>query len=314
MISVVIPLYNKQNSIAETIKCVKRQTYTDFECIIVNDGSTDESLKNATDAIRGDDRFIILQQKNKGVSAARNFGVTTSKHDYVAFLDADDYWEKEYLEEVVELVHRFPECVLLGVGWRHKNRNTVEMVSKDLDVERKKVDNFWENRQYTFWTSATVVRKQAILDTGGFDERVSYGEDIDLWYRLALNYPSSVAFSTRVLSYWMQDSENRLFLSTPSFNRNLVCYIGKYDMNMESNICFRRFLTPIIAWLLFPYLDSEEYQKNKTLRLRVKIIRSRCDITVLSLLTILRLYFPWLFRLKRRLFRVSSFTHSKRTN
>lgn len=301
MISIVIPLYNKQNSIVDTINCVKRQTYTDFECIIINDGSTDDSAKRATDAILGDERFMILHQQNKGVSAARNLGVKTAKYDYIAFLDADDYWEKGYLAEVVELIHRFPECVLFGIGWNHKNNQTENNeVLEGVDVQRMKIDNFWHKNRYSYWTSACTVRKEAIVNVGGFDERVSYGEDIDLWYRLALVYPVSSAFSTRVLSYWIQDSENRLFLSTPAFNRNLVCYVGKYEKEIATNCDFRRFITPIIAWLLLPYLDSKDYRNSKTLRLRIRIIRSRLDFTLLSPLTILRLYIPWLFWLKRK--------------
>lgn len=299
MISVVIPLYNKQNSIVETINCVKRQTYRNFECIIVDDGSTDYSVQNAYNAIGEDKRFTLYHQRNEGVSAARNFGIKLSKYNYVAFLDADDYWEKEYLEEVVELIYRFPECVLLGVGWTYKDffsSTTLHNIKKSV-FKRVSIENFWNQSEYTYWTSACVCRKEAVTAIGGFDKRISYGEDIDLWYRLALAYPSCAAYSTKVLSYWVQDSENRLFLSLPVFNRNLVCFMNKYDEEMEINFEFKKFVTPKMAWLLCPYLDSKEYRDSKLLRLRIRILRSKLDLHLLKPRIIFRLYFPRMFHI-----------------
>ena len=95
MFTVVIPLYNKANYIEKAINSVLNQTFTEFEIIVVNDGSTDESLEKIGHF--KDARLKIINQENAGVSTARNNGVKEAKYDYVAFLVADDWWDEHFL-------------------------------------------------------------------------------------------------------------------------------------------------------------------------------------------------------------------------
>lgn len=301
MFTIVIPLYNKEQSIISTIQCVKRQNFRDFECIIVNDGSTDSSLANAETAIEGDQRFVLLNQNNRGVSAARNMGVLHSRYPFVAFLDADDYWDENYLAEAYALVKQFPHAVLYGVGWTYGTDNMPQSRDTLHPVERRKIENYWTQNNYSFWTSAAVVSKTAFLEIGGFDERITYGEDIDVWYRLLLAFPYAAAYSNRLLAYWMQDTENSLFHSAPPFERNLLCYMGKYDKDRVVHPDFRRFIDPIMAGLLFPYLDSQRYQNDASFRKQVASVRRKIDLRTLKPLCALRLYCPALFRIKRRI-------------
>ena len=107
MISVVIPLYNKEKSIAHTLKCVLNQTYRDFEVVVVDDGSKDNSA--AVVEQFEDKRIRLVRQKNGGVSAARNRGIAEARGEYVAFLDADDVWKQNHLESITNLIHQFPK-------------------------------------------------------------------------------------------------------------------------------------------------------------------------------------------------------------
>ena len=95
MISIIIPLYNKEANIKKTLKSVLAQDYSDFELIIVNDGSTDKSVEVINSSFN-DSRIQIINQENKGASAARNRGVEASKFNYISFIDADDEWETDY--------------------------------------------------------------------------------------------------------------------------------------------------------------------------------------------------------------------------
>lgn len=104
--SIIIPLYNKEDFIADTIKSVLNQTFTDFEIIVVNDGSTDNSLKELQ-SIK-DHRIITIQQKNQGVSIARNNGIKNAKGDYITLLDADDEWKPNHLELFYKTIKQFP--------------------------------------------------------------------------------------------------------------------------------------------------------------------------------------------------------------
>lgn len=106
MISVVIPLYNKEKQIAKTLQTVLDQTCQDFEIVIVNDGSTDGSvgeIKKITDS-----RIRLINQKNGGVSAARNRGIEEAKGEHIAFLDADDMWNRDYLKTINYLIKNIP--------------------------------------------------------------------------------------------------------------------------------------------------------------------------------------------------------------
>ena len=104
MFSVIIPLYNKSHTIERALKSVLNQTYKNFEAIIVDDGSTDNGIE-IVNKYTSDARIKILKQKNQGVSIARNEGVKNSLYQYIAFLDADDEWEKDYLETVLKIAN-----------------------------------------------------------------------------------------------------------------------------------------------------------------------------------------------------------------
>ena len=108
MISVVIPLYNKEKQIERTLRSVFAQTYTDFEIIVVNDGSTDRSA--AVVESLNDPRIRLVTQKNAGVSAARNRGIREARGEYIALLDGDDEWKPEFLETMTALTEKYPQC------------------------------------------------------------------------------------------------------------------------------------------------------------------------------------------------------------
>lgn len=108
MISVVIPLYNKEKQIANTLRSVFAQTYTDYEIIVVNDGSTDNSV--AVVESLNDPRIRLVHQKNAGVSAARNRGIEEARGEYIALLDGDDEWKPILLESMLALAKKYPSC------------------------------------------------------------------------------------------------------------------------------------------------------------------------------------------------------------
>lgn len=119
MISVVIPLYNKEQSIASTLQSVLKQTYQDFEIVIVNDGSTDHSVEKVAKVT--DPRIRLIHQKNAGVSAARNRGIEEAGGEYIAFLDADDEWKSNYLKIQYKLTQKYPECCVFACNYEFKD-------------------------------------------------------------------------------------------------------------------------------------------------------------------------------------------------
>lgn len=197
MISVVIPLYNKEHTIVNTLHSVLNQTFRDFEVIIIDDGSTDRSLavihQNFTDS-----RIRIINQENRGVSAARNKGISVSKGEYIAFLDADDEWMPYYLETVVNKVRENPNAGLIHVPAFHRDLLTgfgVIAVIKQFKKRCVLVDLFHSAYNICAQTSGIIVNREIfntfrkkILD--GFPEDMTYEEDMTCFFSFALFTPS----------------------------------------------------------------------------------------------------------------------------
>lgn len=203
MISVVIPLYNKEKLIRSTLECVLSQTYNDYEIIIVNDGSTDASVKEVMRVC--DDRIRLVSQTNAGVSSARNRGIAEAQGEFIAFLDADDEWCTDYLESQHKLTLLYPECDVFATNYVFRNEFGLTTPTKLRKLPFSGTSGILSNyfnvatcSHPPLWTSAVMVRKSAIMATNGFPENITSGEDLLTWARLACRY--KIAFSKRVLA------------------------------------------------------------------------------------------------------------------
>ena len=162
-ITVIIPLYNKEKHIQNTIETVLRQTYKDFELCVIDDGSTDNSA-SIVDKMH-DDRILLIKKENEGVSKTRNFGVSIAKNEFVAFMDADDEWEDTYLEEIVELINKYPEAAIYATNYEVVEKNGVRYTLTFPDIHESCsnsiIQNYFKSAlTYTpLWTSAVVIRR-----------------------------------------------------------------------------------------------------------------------------------------------------------
>ena len=185
-VSIVIPAYNSAPFIADTLRSVFAQTFTDYEVLVVNDGSPDTpALERAIAPYR--DRITYLVQRNSGPSGARNLAIRQARGDFVALLDSDDEWLPDYLEEQIRRMRDEPSIVLLYsdgviVGGPLDGRRLMEVTPShpEVTVERLIVE------ECTVLTSCTVARRQALIDAGLFPERFRRSEDAHLWLRVAL--------------------------------------------------------------------------------------------------------------------------------
>lgn len=213
LISIVIPLYNKERQIGATIESVLRQTYRNFEIIIVNDGSTDRSL----DVVRNipDPRIRIFSQLNGGVSVARNHGIEKAEGEYIAFLDADDEWHENYLKSQVDMIGKYPGCGVFACAYEYKDENQTitPAVYRGIRFEGQTgiLDNYFEVASMSappIWTSAVVVKKRCFENTGGFMPGVATGEDLLLWAKLAAS--CKIAFNRIPLAQYNLPSTGTL--------------------------------------------------------------------------------------------------------
>lgn len=203
MISVVIPLYNKEKYILETLESVLSQTYEDFEVIIVDDGSMDSSLELAKSV--NDSRIkIVKHSKNKGLSAARNTGITKSNGAVISLLDADDKWEPTYLKEVVKLFEDFPKASLYGVGYQevygvNDKRNIKISINKTQRNQRFYITDFFMSNlgMPIVCPSSFSFKKDIFKSIETFDESIDFAEDVDFYIRSNLMF--QMAYSYRAL-------------------------------------------------------------------------------------------------------------------
>jgi glycosyltransferase involved in cell wall biosynthesis len=208
MISIVLPLYNKDIYIKDTVTRVLKQTFQKFELIIVNDGSTDKSASIVQEF--DDPRIILINQENKGVSSARNRGISEAKYKYIAFLDADDKWSNNHLEELYKLICDFGEQADAFVTnfARTYPDGTIVNNRKPKELHRGIIKNYFKTilKKGVIHTSAVCIKKNALDDIGLFKEGISYGEDIDLWNRIARKY--KIAYSPVVTEFYQIGTMN----------------------------------------------------------------------------------------------------------
>ncbi|AKB39127.1 glycosyltransferase family 2 protein [Methanosarcina mazei] len=212
LVSVVIPLYNKEPHIGQALNSVLNQTFQEFEVIIIDDGSTDKSaeiVKNFTDS-----RIRLIQQENAGVSAARNRGIEEAKADLVAFLDADDEWTPSFLATILGLRNKYPEAGAYATAYINCYHDEKFIKPRYHFIPESPWEGLLPNyfRSVAFGdmlvsTSAVCIPKDKLLEFGGFLEGVWRWEDSDLWGKIALRYP--IAFNSKNESIYHKESINR---------------------------------------------------------------------------------------------------------
>jgi glycosyltransferase involved in cell wall biosynthesis len=208
MISVVIPLYNKEKQIASTLQTVFQQTYQDFEIVVVDDGSTDNSVAEVENFTGS--RIRIIHQSNAGVSAARNKGIEEAKSELIAFLDADDEWKPEYLETQYALYKKYPECSVYACNYEFKDaagKVSPTIIRKlPFTTEDGILTNYFEVACCShppICTISVMVQKKAIQAVGGFPVGIKSGEDLLTWARLAVK--NSIAYTQKTMSIYNLD-------------------------------------------------------------------------------------------------------------
>jgi glycosyltransferase involved in cell wall biosynthesis len=237
--SVVISVFNKEKYIADTLKSVLAQTFTDFEVVILNDGSTDKS--EAEILKFNDPRIRYFSKKNSGASAARNFTIQQANSKYIALMDADDYWYPFYLEEQNRLMNQFPNESVFATateikrnGKTFKNSYSIKTIGTDAVV----VDYFEASQLDSVLLSiSTVLNKNVFEEAGWYDPKIKSGEDTDLYVRIGLKY--KVVFSPKVCATYVV-RKNSLFQSVKNLEEKANFEV--YENYEKDNPALKKFL------------------------------------------------------------------------
>lgn len=260
--SVIIPLYNKENHIEKTLKSVLNQTFQDFEVIIVEDCSTDNSKQKAKSIISEKIR-IIQHEKNKGLCASRNTGIEKANSDFLAFLDADDIWHDNYLEKIFQLIQNFPTAHLFATNYLEAYSNEIA-VSPSSNLKNFETDSivpdFFESslHQNIYCFSSICVKKEIFEKIGGFNTMINYGEDVD--FNIRANNSFQLAYSNCPLVDVIMFSENKI---TNSSLKNKT--ITDFDFYEPLAVCNKS---------LKKYLDINRYMMANNYRNQGDLLNS----------------------------------------
>jgi glycosyltransferase involved in cell wall biosynthesis len=215
-ISVIIPAYNAAETLAATIDALLAQTYPHWEAIVIDDGSIDATAAIVTDFAAHDQRIRLIQQANAGVITARNVGIAAAQHDWLLFNDADDWIAPTHFAKMVAVLQRDSTLDAVHCGW---SRVAADGTIVNAKFAPEKSDMFPDLACYcTFHVNTCIVRKILVESVGGFDPRIAYCEDWDLWQRIARQGARFAALPEVLAFYRMQP--NSLSSHVQSFCRD----------------------------------------------------------------------------------------------
>lgn len=206
--SIIIPLYNKAQYVCKALESVLGQTYGEYECIVMDDGSTDGSAEVVQNIMRNaqctmGEKIRLLLQPNQGVAAARNNAAKEARGAYLCFLDADDWWEPTFLEDMARHIAKYPDAGLYAANYVYykpgKTHVALDMPTGYIDYPKA----YLQSTAMPVWTGAVAMPRRVFEEMGGFPIGVKLGEDFLLWAKTAMRYP--VAFLNKPLAYYNND-------------------------------------------------------------------------------------------------------------
>ena len=265
MFSVIIPYYKKRQYIERCLDSVLNQSFQNFEIILVDDGS-DDDLEQIVN-LKYKDKLKLIRQVNQGVSAARNRGISNATHDYIAFLDADDYWSPAYLQKNAEIIKKEATVKIIGSHYT-RNKSEIELGPSDLNYFEFK--NYWHVaiRNTYFTSSSTIINRSFFLQNPGFNSNLKRGEDLDVWFRTVASGGKSF-FINNTLVYYSDEDQNQATKKVFNLEDSII-----YRMKDEYNLLAEQYSNPelkkfaerfIRSRLLSYYFQKESHGEARKL-------------------------------------------------
>lgn len=261
-VSIIIPIFNAEKYLGKTIKSVKAQTFTNWQCILINDGSADRSESVVTENIKDDKRFSYIYQENSGVCAARNNAIKTSIGEYILCLDADDLISENFLEETVQVLNANPGITVATSTVKFFGRSTGTLKVVSYDIETLLAAN------QIVMTS--LFRRVDFDKVGGFNENMKDGfEDWDFWISVLKNGGNVTCAKHAVFYYRLQNKSRNRLISLEKEKRL------RYQMwENHKELFSEHFVDPAKCFEYIKYANSIEYKIGSALLNPIRKIKS----------------------------------------
>jgi glycosyltransferase involved in cell wall biosynthesis len=248
-------------------------------------------------AIEGHEHCRLFKQENAGVSMARNNGVAISQGEFLCFLDADDWWESTFLEELSNLIMRFPDAGIYGTNYtivnETKHKTAVASIGVEPGFEKGSINYclvYAKTLSMPLWTGAVCMPRWVFDEMGGFPKGIKLGEDFLLWIRIALKY--KVAFLNKPLAYYNQDVDaaNRGVGRLHKPEEHMLWNVGFLEKEEMTNLEYKQLIDNLRTYSLLPYYSSKEFHEAARLELdkvdwskQPKVVKRRYDMPLIVL-------------------------------
>ncbi len=308
-ISIIIPFYNVEKYLEECLRSVMSQTFTDYECILVDDCGTDNSLKIAQKVIseyQGTSSFrIIHHERNRGVSAARNTGINAAKGDFLFFLDSDDTICPSLLEKAIKVAQKHPTADFVQCNFDVENGADYGQFKEgkypEFSDNLSWIHNLLKNYGIPLTVTAKLIRRQLFIEKGLFFKEGIIREDTE-WYLRMMGWIKSIAFCDTAYYWYRTGNDKSIMHNEDKTEQVLSCLeiLKSIACNIQNNAQLR-FISELAIFemhgILLHKCKNEEFvveELKKTIdfiKLKYKQNNKRKDLLLTSL-QLLRLPFP----------------------
>ncbi|MDG1730035.1 MAG: glycosyltransferase family 2 protein [Algibacter sp.] len=268
--SVIIPLFNKEEYIEETLLSVLNQTFTDFEIIVVNDASTDKSLNKAKTVQEKRIKYFE-NEKNLGLSATRNRGISLAKGEIIALLDADDIWLPDFLENIKLLHKKFPEASIYGTDYLEKydNKTVLEPqknIPKNLKNKYFLIDDFFNANMYQciFCPSSLAFKKNISKNQDVFNPNITYAEDIDFYIRFGFKFKTAYCYKASLEKNFNVPSQ----MTRKGISEETIPDLDYFENWTKDNNSLKKYLD------LYRYIFAYQYKMEKSIKKKRTILKN----------------------------------------
>ena len=268
-VSVIVPMYNASSYIVKCLNSIQNQTYNNLEVILINDGSTDNTYDIVQNWIKKDDRFILVNQNNKGVSFTRNVGVRNATGDYILYVDSDDWIEKDMIESLVSLVEDNIDIVMCSYD-NEENQSDFQIEKKNVEVwdKEKQITEFLLHKRFQGMLWNKLINRK-LFDEVEFDNNVGYGEDAQIMWEILKKEFKMKVTDMVLYHHVIQDNSisNKKFSNIKFSALDVWKKIEKDTKCIKvHNLLAKERLTFFVAYTLYEmykssYVDDEQEEK-----------------------------------------------------